>query len=388
MSKPIPYGKQSLDKDDIAAVVDVLRGNWLTCGPSIEAFEEDLAAYCGTRHAIAFSSGTAAAHGAMWAARVGPGDWSVTSPNTFLASANCAEYVGASTWFADIDPVSYNLDPDALERNWRSGTRVVVPVDFAGQPCQLPRIAEMARAHGAIVVEDAAHSLGSQFEWQGKEYRVGGHPWADMTLCSFHPVKSMTTGEGGAVLTDHAEYAERCRRFRNHGMTKNRPEEPWHYEMPELGYNYRITDIQTALGRSQLRKLDGFIERRQEIVDAYNSAFAGIAGLTIPGRVKGEGFTPTRVAWHLYVLQIDFPAFNRTRAEVIKYLLEAGVGTQVHYIPVHTQPYYREKYGYGPGTCPRAEAYYEKCLSIPLFPAMTDEDVNHVKDAVRGLFSN
>jgi perosamine synthetase len=383
--KRLPYGRQYLDEADRSAVDAVLRGDWLTCGPFVDQFEAALAAYCGARHVIAFSSGTAAAHAAMFAARIDSNDFSVTSPNTFLASANCAEYVGARNWFADIDAKSYNLDPDILAKQWRAGTRVVVCVDFAGQPCRTPEIAEMARSQNAIVVEDAAHALGSQFAWEGKTYRVGGHPWADMTLFSFHPVKTMTTGEGGAVATDDDELASRCRRFRSHGMEKNRPDEPWHYEMIELGYNYRITDIQAALGLSQLKKLDAFIDRRQEIVDLYNQAFDKIPWLVTPGVDETSSFRPTRVAWHLYVLQFDFHGLGMSRAQVMAALAAMGVGTQVHYIPVHTQPYYQRKYGYGVGDCPVAEAYYENCLSIPLYPGMTHEDVEQVIDAICSL---
>lgn len=381
----IPYGRQVLDEADINAVVQCLRGDWLTCGPTVAAFETALADYCGAKHVIAVSNGTAALHLAILAARIGPQDKVVTSPNTFLASANCAEYVGAETWFSDIDPVSYNLDPQRLETNWKNGTKAVVAVDFAGQPCNMPEIARIARCHGATVIEDASHSIGSRFEYHGKEYTVGGHTWADMTTFSFHPVKTMTTGEGGAIATNDDELAERCRSLRSHGMVKNRPDEPWYYEMAELGFNYRITDIQCALGVSQLKKLDGFIERRRQIVERYNDAFTGIKWLKRPSTPEFGVFSPARVAWHLYVVQIDFPTIGKSRAEVMKELLEAGVGTQVHYIPVHMQIYYQKKYGCGLGDCPVDEAYYDRCLSLPLFAAMTDEDVEQVIATVNGL---
>jgi dTDP-4-amino-4,6-dideoxygalactose transaminase len=348
-------------------------------------FEQALADYCGAKHVIAVSNGTTALHLAMLAARIEKEDWVVTTPNTFLASANCAEYVGASVWFSDIETGSYNLDPVLLQQNWKKGTKAVVAVDFAGQPCNMPEIARIARENGAVVVEDAAHAIGSRFRFDGEEYFVGGHPWADMTTFSFHPVKTMTTGEGGAIATDSDELAERCRSLRSHGMVKNRPNEPWYYEMPEIGYNYRITDIQCALGLSQLKKLDRFIERRQQITEYYNKAFSGIKWVRCPQHIARDAFSPSRVAWHLYVLQFDFPKIGKTRAQVMKQLLDVGVGTQVHYIPVHMQPYYRKKYGYGAGNCPVAEAYYEKCLSLPLFPAMTDREVNLVIDEAKIL---
>lgn len=383
--KIIPYGRQSIDSADIDAVIDILRGDWLTCGPTVEQFERQLADYCGAKHVIAVSNGTAALHLALLAAQVGRGDRVVTSPNTFLASANCAEYVDAHACFSDIDSRSYNLDPVLLERNWQEGTKAVVAVDFAGQPCNMPEIARIAREHGAIVIEDAAHAIGSRFMYEGNEYKVGGHPWADLTTFSFHPVKTMTTGEGGAIATNDDLLAERCRLLRSHGMQKTRPEEPWYYEMSEVGYNYRITDIQCALGASQLNKLDGFIERRQEITDRYNEAFSDIEWLTCPQPSGDDRFMPSRVAWHLYVVQIDFQAIGKTRAQVMAELMDKGVGTQVHYIPVHTQPYYQNKYGYEFGDFPVSKAYYEKCLSFPLFPSLRNGDVKKVVDAVGHL---
>jgi len=382
MSALIPYGRQSISEEDIQAVVDVLRGDWLTGGPSVESFERGVCKYTGARHAIAVSNGTAALHVAMLAAGVGAGDRVITSPNTFLASANCAEYVGAIADFADVDPDTLNLSPLALESAWATDTKAVVAVDFAGRPCDMPAIAKVARGHGAVIIEDAAHALGSRFGYDGKEYSVGAHPWADMTTFSFHPVKTLTTGEGGAILTDSDELAARCRLFRNHGMERNRPEEPWYYEMKQPGFNYRITDLQCALGSSQLKRLEEFIQRRQEIVDSYNASFQALEHLKIPIPV-----TSGRPAWHLYAVQIDFQGIGKSRAKVMQELLALGVGTQVHYIPVHLQTYYRDKYGYAPGKCPNDEAFYEHCLSLPLFPAMTDGDVEQVIEAVQEVVS-
>lgn len=419
---PIPYGCQSIDDDDIAAVIDALRSDWLTCGPKVAAFEAALAQYCGAKHAIAVSNGTAALHVAMLAAGIKPGDRALTSANTFLASANCAEFVGATADFADINPRSYNVTAETLATAWRDDVRAVVAVDFAGQPCDMPAIYDMAHARGAIVIEDAAHSLGSTLDHQGQRHRVGGHPWADMTTLSFHPVKTITTGEGGAILTNDDSLAERCRSFRSHGMIRGeamgqrpqtanrRPETkkpgsllcdllaergPWLYEMHEVGYNYRVTDIQCALGLSQLTKLERFIQRRAEIVARYNGAFAFLPLVRtpqVPGfgpppsrltQVSGSGLYPSRIAWHLYVLQIDFAALGKPRTQVMNELRQCGIGTQVHYIPVHLQPYYGNKYGYGPGKCPQAESYYSRCLSLPLFPTMTDHDADRVIQSVR-----
>jgi UDP-4-amino-4,6-dideoxy-N-acetyl-beta-L-altrosamine transaminase len=344
----------------------------------VEEFERALAASCGARHAVAVCNGTAALHVAMLAAGIKAGDRVLTSAITFLASANCAEFVGAAADFADIDPQTYNVTADTLRAAWRDDVRAVVPVDFAGQPCDMPTIATLARERGAVVIEDACHAIGGGFEHEGRHYKVGGHSWADMTCFSFHPVKTITTGEGGAIMTNDDRLAERCRLFRNHGMVRRPEQGPWYYEMTELGFNYRITDMQCALGLSQLRKLDGFILRRAEIVAAYNAAFASLPRVTTPGAAAR-----TQPAWHLYVLQIDFAALGKTRTQVMAGLRERGVGTQVHYIPVHLQPYYRRKHGYGPGKCPVAEGYYQRCLSLPLYPAMSDSDVGRVIAAVR-----
>jgi UDP-4-amino-4,6-dideoxy-N-acetyl-beta-L-altrosamine transaminase len=366
----------------------------------VAAFEQALAQQCGARHAIAVANGTAALHVAMLAAGIGPGDRVITSANTFAASANCAAFVGATPDFADIDETTWNLSPATLRDAWCDDVKAVVAVDFAGYPCHMPRIAELARARGAIVVEDAAHALGTQFEYQGTWYATGGHPWADLTTLSFHPVKTITTGEGGAILTQDDRLAERCRLFRSHGISKDPAQflasdpcpltaekGPWYYEMQMLGFNYRITDIQCALGLSQLRKLQSFLARRQEIVDAYNAAFAGLPHLCLPPQAGAvsDCFGPTRPSWHLYVLQIDFSALGMSRTQCMHALREQGIGTQVHYIPVHLQPYYRRQYGYGPGKCPIAEAYYRRCLSLPLYPAMNDADVRRVIQTVRDV---
>jgi len=385
----IPYGRQTISEDDIAAVVAALKSDFLTQGPLIETFERRFAEAVGARYAVAVNSATAALHLAMRVAGIGPGDRVVTSPNTFLASANAAAYVGATPDFCDIDPISYTLDPVALEANWSDDIRAVVAVDYAGQACDLPEIARIAHARGAIVIEDACHAVGGAFHVPGRvdgPWKHGGNPWADLAVFSFHPVKTMTTGEGGMLVTDRADWADLARTLRSHGIVRDpaqfetSPDDPvlgekgpWFYEMQELGWNYRLTDLQCALGLSQLGRLDVFLSRRREIVAAYNAAFAGLDWFARPG-LRDERDASTS-SWHLYTAQLDFSALGRTRTQVMAELREGGVGTQVLYIPVHLQPWYRDTFGYGPGQCPVAEAFYARALSLPLYPTMTDEDV-------------
>jgi len=422
MPQVLAYGRQSINEGDIEAVCNVLRSDYLTGGPKVEEFEERFAEKVGARHAVAVNSATSALHLAMLAAGTGRGDRVITSPNTFLASANCAAFVGATPDFADIDPVSYNLDPASLERTWTPDVKAVVAVDYAGQPCEMPSIARLAREHGAIVIEDACHGVGGGFVHDGRTWKLGGHPWADMTIFSFHPVKTMTTGEGGMLVTDNEVWAERARRLRSHGIVRQpslfqglgpdagsqplgaakRSEDgstpmnheqplnpqlaergPWYYEMQDLGYNYRITDIQCALGLAQLKRLDQFVARRREIVRQYNEAFASLPWLRTPGLARPENRDLT--SWHLYTVQIDFTSIGKTRTEVMSGLKRRGVGTQVLYIPVYLQPWYRQTYGYKPGKCPKAEEYYQRALSLPLYPAMSDADVERVITATRGI---
>jgi UDP-4-amino-4,6-dideoxy-N-acetyl-beta-L-altrosamine transaminase len=416
----LPYGKQSISEDDIDAVVRSLRSDFLTCGPEVEAFEREFAAFVGAKHAVAVCNATAALHLAMQVLRIGKGDRVVTSPNTFVASANAAAYVGATPDFSDIDPKSYNLDPVVLEQNWKPDTKAVVAVDYAGQPCNMPEIARIARSRGAYVIEDACHGTGGGFQADGRKWKLGGHPWADITTFSFHPVKTLTTGEGGILLTENDEWAAKARLLRAHGISRN-PEEftgldapssairdqsflaergPWYYEMQELGYNYRITDLQCALGRSQLKRLPEFIVRRQEIAARYNEAFANLDWLKTPSfdrafllatshqpPATGSDFSYqlSDLSLHLYTLQIDFTSIGKTRTEVMQELRDKGVGTQVLYIPVYLQPWYRRTYGYAPRKCPNAEEFYARALSLPLFPAMNNADVEKVIDAVAKL---
>jgi perosamine synthetase len=396
----LPYGRQSIDDDDIAAVTRALRSDFLTSGPEVTAFETEFAAICGAAHAIAFSNATTALHAAVLTAGIGSGDRVLTSPNTFLSSANCAAFVGATPDFVDIEPVSHNLDPAALEAAWTDDVKAVIPVAYAGQPADMPRIAAIARARGAVIIEDASHATGGGFFREGKSWKTGNHPWADMTVFSFHPVKTMTTGEGGMLVTNDDELARKVRLFRSHGVERDpacfeglgvttgplAEVGPWVYEMHELGHNHRITDIQCALGRSQLQKLPGFIKRRQEIVARYNAAFADLPWLSRPGLTVAED--RDEISWHLYTVEIDFPALGRTRTEVMAALREKGVGSQVLYIPVHLQPWYRRTYGYGPGKCPVAEAFYARCLSLPLHPLLSDDDVGRVIAVIHSLASS
>jgi perosamine synthetase len=396
----LPYGRQSIAEDDLAAVAAVLRSDTLTQGPRVAEFERRFADRVGARHAVAVNSATAALHLALRVAGVGPGHRVVTSPITFLASANVAAYVGAVPDFADIDPISRTLSPETLRATWRDDTRAVVAVAYAGQAADLPALAEVARARGAVVIDDACHAVGGAFHGPGDRNRAwphGGNPWADLTTFSFHPVKTMTTGEGGMLVTDRSDWADLARTLRSHGIVRDQDrfsttepdcpllaeKGPWFYEMQDLGYNYRLTDLQCALGLSQLRRLDGFLRRRREIVAAYNHAFADLPWLTRPGlRDPADAAT---ASWHLYTVEIDFAALRQTRTEVMARLRASGVGSQVLYIPVHLQPWYRRTYGYGPGKCPRAEQFYRGALSLPLFPDMTEADIAAVVAAVRTL---
>lgn len=405
----IPYGRQSISEEDIEAVVRSLRSDFLTCGPEVEAFEREFAALVGAKHAVAVCNATAALHLAMQVLGIGEGDRVVTSPNTFVASANAAAYVGATPDFSDIDPVSYNLDPAVLERNWQPDTKAVVAVAYAGQPCHMPEIARIARSRGAFVIEDACHGTGGGFHAAGRDWKLGGHPWADITTFSFHPVKTLTTGEGGILLTDSDEWAAKARLLRTHGITRNPADftglveaklpdplserGPWYYEMQGLGFNYRITDLQCALGRSQLRRLPEFISRRREIAALYNESFSNLDWLTPPefsprpSVLDSSAFCHqiSDLSLHLYSVQIEFERLGKTRGQVMHALREKGVGSQVLYIPVYLQPWYRRTFGYAQGKCPNAEAFYARALSLPLFPAMTDADVAAVIRAVKGL---
>lgn len=397
MKQFISYGKQWIDDDDIAAVVEVLRSDFMTQGPKIGEFEKALCDYTGAKYAVAVSSGTAALHLAVSALNIAKEKKGITSPITFAASANCFLYNGMKPGFVDIDRRTFCMDPIELETKIKKGkeneTGVVIPVHFGGQPCEMEKIARIlgradftTNSKGPYIIEDASHALGSKHE-NGK--RVGSCCWSDMAIFSFHPVKTIATAEGGAITTNNKELYDRLMVLRTHGITKDETKwkikdtdftGPWYYEMQELGFNYRLTDMQSALGLSQMKKIDKFTARRREIVDIYNTAFKKVEWLSTP--YEREGLFST---FHLYVLEFDFKKINKTRTEVMNTLKEKGIGTQVHYIPVHLLPYYREHFGFKPGDFPKAERYYGKCMSIPLYPKMTDEDVQRVIGEISAL---
>jgi UDP-4-amino-4,6-dideoxy-N-acetyl-beta-L-altrosamine transaminase len=381
--KPIPYARQSIDRADIDAVVEVLRSDWITQGPIIERFETAFAAYCGAPHAVALSSGTAALHAACLALGLGPGQRLWTSPNTFVASANCGLYCGAQVDFVDIDPRTGNLSVAALASKLerasveRTLPRVLVPVHFAGRPCDMRQIASLAARYGFRVVEDASHAAGAEYA----DGRVGNCAFSDITVFSFHPVKIVTTGEGGMAFTADAELARRLRRLRTHGITRDpaqmtaQPDGPWYYEQIDLGYNYRMTDIQAALGASQLARIGAFLDRRRQLAGRYREALGKI-GLELPPADEPG----VRSAWHLYVVRTE-PA---VRGAVIQGLRALGIEPNVHYIPVHLQPYYRKR-GFKRGDYPAAERFYESAVSLPLFPALSDAEQDRVCEALRAL---
>jgi UDP-4-amino-4,6-dideoxy-N-acetyl-beta-L-altrosamine transaminase len=377
----LPYGRQCVDDEDVSAVIDALRSDWLTTGPRVAEFERRFAAYVGARFAVAVSSGTAGLHAAVAAAGVGPGDEVITSPLTFLASANCAVYVGATPVFADVRDATLAIDADAAAARISDRTRAIIPVDFGGQPADLAEITALADRSAAVVIEDAAHSLGASYRGR----RVG--TLAAMTVFSTHPVKHITTGEGGVVTTDSEELAERLRRFRNHGITRDARTRQeggdWLYEMVELGYNYRLTDVQCALGTSQLAKLDGWVLRRQQIARRYSEAFSDVPAVRVPTVLDDR-----TSSWHLYVIRVQRRLLRpgKSRAEVFRALRAENIGVNVHYIPVTQQPFYQRR-GYGRGFCPVADAAYEELITLPLFASMTDRDVDDVVLAVRKVMS-
>ena len=376
------YGHQYLDEADIQAVVDVLRGDFLTCGPSITSLEKALCDLTGAKYCIALSNGTAALHVACLAAGVGPGDEVITTPITFAASANCALYCGATPVFADINPETYNIDPADIERKITDKTKAVVAVDFTGQAVEVDAIRAICDKHNLIFIEDGAHSIGTNYN--GKP--IGA--LADMTTFSFHPVKTVTGGEGGAVLTNDEAIYEKLLLYRSHGITRNpslmehENEGGWYYEMVDLGYNYRMTDFQAALIESQLNKLPMFKTRRQEIVKRYNEAFADMPEIFVQKEIAESDTTR-----HLYIINLQLEQLNATRREVFDALAAENVQCNVHYIPVYYFPHY-ERLGYKKGLCPNAEQAYEGFISIPLYPAMTDQDVEDVIAAIKKVIAH
>lgn len=372
----LPYARQYIDDRDLDAVNEVLKSDFLTTGPKAKEFEETIAEYVGAKYAVTFSNGTAALHGACYAAGVGEGDEVITTPITFASSANCALFMGATPVFADINKDNFNIDVKEIKEKITAKTKAIIPVDYTGQAVDIDGIKELIEGTDIVIIEDSAHALGT--EYKGK--KVGG--LADMTMFSFHPVKTITTGEGGVITTNNEEYYKKLVNFRSHCITRDieqlqdKDNGGWYYEQQDLGFNYRMTEIQAALGISQLNKLEGFIDRRKEIVQKYNEAFERLEGLILH---KNEDYSDT--VNHLYVLKLDLPKLTVDRKEIYNALIAENIGVNVHYIPVYWHPYY-QKLGYQKGLCPKAEELYHAIITIPLFPAMTDEDVT---DVIKGV---
>lgn len=376
----LPYGRQWIDENDIEAVVNVLRSDFLTTGPLVYEFEKEFAEYVGAKYAVAFSNGTAALHAACFSAGIKENDEVITSPMTFAASANSILYVGGKAVFADIDDKTYNICPQSIKTLITNHTKAIIPVHFTGQPAALDEINTIAKEHGLIVIEDAAHALGAAY----KGNRIGSI--SDMTMFSFHPVKHITTGEGGIITTNNIDYYKKLIQFRSHGITRDPASlkdhhGPWYYEMQFLGFNYRMTDIQAALGISQLKKLDQFITIRKQYVNMYNQAFKEMKEIVVP-------FLPGEVdsSWHLYIIRLNLDRLKTNRKEIFEALMKENIGVNVHYIPVHHHPYY-QYLGHENGSCPNAEKLYEEIITLPLFPAMSENDVwdviNGVKKVIR-----
>ena len=370
----LSYGRQFIDEEDIQVVVETLRSPYLTQGPKIKEFEQALADYVGAQYAVAFCNGTAALHAACYAAGIGEGDEVITSPITFAASANCVRYMGGTVVFADIDANTYNIDPAEIRKKITSRTKAIIPVDFTGQPADLDAINDIAREYNLVVIEDGAHSLGA--EYKGK--KVGTQ--ADMTMFSFHPVKPITTAEGGIIVTNNKSYYQKLQLFRSHGIEQTEysaDQGDWYYEMTDLGYNYRMTDLQAALGLSQMTKIDKFIQHRREIAAFYTEAFLDMDRIVLPQQLQN-----TSSGWHLYMIQLE----GVSRKQIFEQMRALNIGVHVHYIPVYWHPYYQQL-GYERGLCPNAEKWYEKALTLPIHPNMTAEDlaitVSNIKELLK-----
>lgn len=383
----IPYGRQDIDQADIDIVTEVLRSDFLTQGPAVPAFEMAVADYCGARHAVAVNSATSALHIACMALDVGPGDLVWTSPITFVASANCALYCGADVDFVDIDPRTYNLCPERLAAKLTAAKaagrlpKVVIPVHLCGQSCDMQAIHALAQQFGFRIIEDASHAIGGRYQ----DLPIGSCRYSDITVFSFHPVKIITTAEGGMAVTNGAQWNRRMQLLRSHGITRedqemtHAPDGPWYYQQVELGYNYRLTELQAALGLSQMRRLDAFVSQRHRLVARYERLLKDLPVVTpwqLPESYSGL---------HLYVVRLDLARIGRSHREVFEALRADGVGVNLHYIPVYTQPYYAKR-GFAPGYCPNAEEYYATAISLPMYPGLSDSQQDHVVEAlVRAL---
>ena len=371
------YGKQSIDENDIDAVVEVLKSDFLTQGPAIEKFEKCVAEYCGAKYAVAVTSATAALHISCLSAGLGKDDILWTSPITFTASANCGRYCGADVDFVDIDPSTYNMSIAELEKKLQAAEikpRVVVPVHLAGQSCEMDKIYKLSQKYGFKVIEDASHAIGADY----KETKVGCCKYSDMTVFSFHPVKIVTTGEGGMVLTNDKDLYEKLVLYRSHGITRDpklmtgTADGPWYYQQIDLGFNYRMTDMQAALGYSQMQKVDEFVSKRRYLAKRYNELLKNINGIQLPDQNED-----TKSSWHLYVVRVDFSKISKTKNQIFAEMKEKGICLNLHYIPVHTQPYY-ENLGFKGGDFPNSEKYYEEAFTLPLYYSLTDEQQDHI----------
>ena len=371
----LPYGQKTIGEEDFRAVLDALGTDWLTTGPKVREFEQAFARYADAGEAVVVNSGTAALHAAMHALGIGPGDEVIVPAMTFVASANCVLYQGATPVFADVEPDTLLIDSADVAAKTTARTRAIIAVDYAGQPCDYDALRAIARRHRIGLVADACHSLGGSY----KDRAVG--TLADLSVFSLHPLKAMTTGEGGMVTTEGFEIAHQMRCFRNHGVTSNHfqreQQGSWLYDMADLGFNYRLSDIQCALGLNQLKRLSGWIERRRAIARRYDDAYASLLGVTPLALRSGR-----QHAYHLYVIRLNEDCLGADRGRVFAALRAEGIGVNVHYLPVYLHSYYRERFRTRPGLCPRAEAAYEKILSLPIFPGMSDEDTNNVVEAL------
>ena len=371
------YGKQSIDENDIDAVVEVLKSDFLTQGPAIEKFEKCVAEYCGAKYAVAVTSATAALHISCLSAGLGKDDILWTSPITFTASANCGRYCGADVDFVDIDPSTYNMSIAELEKKLQAAEikpRVVVPVHLAGQSCEMDKIYKLSQKYGFKVIEDASHAIGADY----KETKVGCCKYSDMTVFSFHPVKIVTTGEGGMVLTNDKDLYEKLVLYRSHGITRDpklmtgTADGPWYYQQIDLGFNYRMTDMQAALGYSQMQKVNEFVSKRRYLAKRYNELLKNINGIQLQDQNED-----TKSSWHLYVVRVDFSKISKTKNQIFAEMKEKGICLNLHYIPVHTQPYY-ENLGFKGGDFPNSEKYYEEAFTLPLYYSLTDEQQDHI----------
>ncbi|WP_096199090.1 UDP-4-amino-4,6-dideoxy-N-acetyl-beta-L-altrosamine transaminase [Bacillus sp. FJAT-45350] len=377
----LPYGKQEIDDEDIQAIINVLKSDYLTTGPTILQFERAVAEYVDAKYAVAFANGTGALHGACFAAGIQESDEVITTPMTFVSSSNCILYQRGKPVFADIDPRTYNISPLSIKKLITKKTKAIIPVDFTGQPADLDEIQYLANQFNLVIIEDAAHAIGATY----KGRKIGSI--SDMTMFSFHPVKHITTGEGGIITTNNKEYYEKLIQFRSHGITREQNQlsenhGPWYYEMQFLGFNYRMTDLQAGLGISQLKKLDRFIKIRNKYVDMYNKAFQEVKEVTLPYQLAN-----CQSNWHLYIIRLDLEQLKIGRKEIFEALQKENIGINVHYIPVYLQPYY-QKLGYKKGICPNAEKLYAEIITLPLFPGMSDSDVRDVIKAVLKVIIN